>query len=193
MAHDLPPINPDAPGREEMAVRPDTPYVRVIDVIDRFSEITGKGAAWLILPMMAALVYEVIARAFFRAPTLWAYDVTYMLYGTLFMLGSAYTLRRGAHVRTDMLYRLWSPRTQGLVDAVCYVVFFFPGMFFFLIAGWDYAMYSFSIQERAATSAWGPPIWPFKMIVPITAVMMLIQGVAELMKSVWAAQKGEWL
>lgn len=193
MAHDF---EPPPPVKVGQAVGPQEKrggYFAIIRTIDGFSEVTGKAVAWLIIPMVFALVYEVIARYFFRAPTLWAYDMTYILYGTLFMLGSHYTLRRGGHIRTDMLYHNWSPRTQGTIDAVCYVVFFFPGMLFFLFAGWDYAFHAFEIQERAWGSTWGPVIWPFKMVIPITALLMLVQGVSELLKSLHAARRGEWL
>ena len=93
---------------------------------DRFSLWSGRLVAWLIMPMVLSLVYEVVARYFFNAPTVWAYDMTFMLYGTFFMLGSAYTLMRGGHIRTDCLYGGWSPRRQGLDRRVCYLVFFFP-------------------------------------------------------------------
>lgn len=193
MAHDIQPPAGTQAGAAGGAKGQQGGYVSIVRTIDKFSEITGKAAAWLIVPMVFALVYEVISRYFFRAPTLWAYDVTYMLYGSLFMLGSAYTLQRGGHIRTDMLYHNWKPSTQGTIDAICYVIFYFPGMFFFLIAGWDYGLHAFQIQEKAWGSTWQPVIWPFKMVIPITAVLMLIQGVSELIKSLHAARKGEWL
>ncbi|MHB1004393.1 MAG: TRAP transporter small permease subunit [Chloroflexota bacterium] len=193
MAHDIQPPVPEQAGKRVWASERHGGYFAVVRTIDKFSEISGKAVAWLIVPMVLGLVFEVVSRYFFHAPTAWAFDVTYMLYGTLFMLGSAYTLRRGGHIRTDMLYRLWSPRVQGTVDAVCYVLFFFPGMLFFLFAGWEYSALSWAMQEKAFGSAWQPPIYPFKSVIPLTAVLMMIQGVSELIKSLHAATKGEWL
>ncbi len=193
MAQDIQPPAPAQTGSAVARAERSGAYFTAIRAIDKFTEITGKAVAWLVVPMVGGLVYEVFSRYFFHAPTIWAFDTTYMLYGTLFMLGSAYTLMRGGHIRTDMLYRLWSPRVQGTVDAACYILFFFPGMLFFLFAGWDYAAYSWSIQEKAAFGAWGPPVYPFKSVIPLTAVLLLIQGVSELLKSLYAARKGEWL
>jgi len=114
-------------------------------VVDAITEWGGKVIAWLVVPLVGALVYEVFARYFFHAPTVWAYDVTYMIYGTLYMLGAAYTLLKGGHIRTDILYRLFSPRWQGIIDASLYLFFFFPGIFLFLWAGWEYASHSWMI------------------------------------------------
>lgn len=190
MAHDIQPATPVQ--KQGLAERRGT-YFTIIRVIDRFTTITGKAVAWLVIPMVLGLVFEVFSRYMFHAPTMWAFDVTYMLYGTLFMLGAAYTLMRGGHIRTDMLYHAWSPKTQGTVDAVCYILFFFPGIFFFLIAGVEYASLSWAMGEKAFGSAWQPPIYPFKTVIPLTAVLLLIQGVSELLKSLYAARKGEWL
>lgn len=167
--------------------------VKVIRGIDWFAECTGKIVAWLCFPLILALVYEVTARYLLRAPTDWAYDVTYMLYGTIFMLGAAFTLLKKAHIRTDLFYNKWSPTTQGFVDTVMYLLFYFPGIIFFLVAGWDYAAHSWSTAERTALSPWRPIIYPFKTVIPVTAFLLLVQGVSELLKSVYAWKRGEWL
>jgi TRAP-type mannitol/chloroaromatic compound transport system permease small subunit len=166
--------------------------LRVVDLIDAFTKWVGWFFAFLVVPLMGGLVYEVFSRYVFHAPTIWAYDLTYMLYGSLFMLGAAYTLYRGGHIRTDFLYRSWSARQQGLADALLYLLFYFPGMIFFLIAGWDYAHRSWITAETAAASPWRPPVYPFKTVLPVTAILLLVQGVSELLKSIYAAVQGEW-
>jgi len=108
----------------------------LVRAIDRIALTSGRLVAWLIIPMVLSLVYEVVARYVFNAPTVWAYDMTFILYGTFFMLGAAYTLMRKGHIRTDSLYAGWSPRRQGLTDAVCYLVFFFPSLAIFTWLGW---------------------------------------------------------
>ena len=129
--------------------------VRAVNFLDRISLWSGRIVAWLIIPMVMSLVWEVVARYFFNAPTIWAYDMTYMLYGSFFMLGSAYTLLRGKHIRTDNLYGQWSPRRQGLVDTVCYLVFFFPPLIALLYVTWDYFWLSFMRGESASYRARG--------------------------------------
>jgi TRAP-type mannitol/chloroaromatic compound transport system permease small subunit len=167
--------------------------VKVIRGIDWFAEWSGKVIAFLCFPLVAALTYEVIARYLFHAPTEWAFDITYMLYGTIFMLAAAFTLLKKGHIRTDLFYTNWPPRTQGRVDAVMYILFYFPGIIFFLVAGWDYAAHSWATRETAALSPWRPILYPFKTVIPVTAFLLLIQGVSELLKSVYAAKRGEWL
>lgn len=167
--------------------------VKVIRWIDWFSEWCGKVIAFLCFPLIIGLTYEVFARYMFHAPTEWAYDVTYILYGTIFMLAAAFTLLRKGHIRTDLFYSKWTPRTQGRVDALMYLLFYFPGIILFLWAGYDYAAHSWATRETAALSPWRPIIYPFKTVIPVTAVLLLIQGVSELLKSVYAAKRGEWL
>jgi TRAP-type mannitol/chloroaromatic compound transport system permease small subunit len=172
------------------ATRPAPALASIIKGIDGISTRIGQLTAWLILPMTLAICYEVGARHFFRAPTIWAYDVTYMLYGTHFMLGAAYTLRRGGHVRTDMLYQGWPPRRQHLVDAVGYLFFFFPGMLLILYFGWQEAWHAWELSERSEASPWRPIIYPFKAVIPLTALLLLVQGVAELLKSLYTIRTG---
>ena len=167
-------------------------YVNITQAIDKIALWSGRIVSYLIYPMVGLLAYEVFARYLFNAPTEWAYDMTYLFYGTIFMLGASYTLLNKGHIRTDMLYGRWPAKRQGKIDTIMYVVLFFPGMIFFLIAGIEYAAYSISIQERAIMSPWRPYIYPFKTVIPLTALMLLIQGISELLKSLYAWKKGEW-
>jgi TRAP-type mannitol/chloroaromatic compound transport system permease small subunit len=160
---------------------------RLTAALDWPARAVGKVIAWLILPMVGSLVYEVIARYVFDAPTEWAYDMTFMLYGTFFMLGSAWTLQRQGHIRTDSFYANWSTRTKGRVDLACYLVFFFPAMTIFLVLSWDYFVRSYGQNERIVTSPWLPIIWPFKLVMPVSAALLLLQGMSEFLKSLRAA------
>jgi len=168
-----------------------TPGVRTtIKVIDSIADWSGRATAWLIIPMTIAVTWEVVARHFFRAPTVWAFDVVYMLYGTHFMLGTAYTLMRIGHVRTDMLYSRWSIRRQNKVDAIGYFFFFFPAMIVLFYFGWQEAYHSFQIGETSDASPWRPIVYPFKFVIPLTALLLLIQGIAEFLKSLYAIRTG---
>ena len=151
---------------------------RVLVAIDAVSTATGWLAGWLIVPMTLAVAYEVVARYSFNAPTKWAYDVTYMLYGAQFMLAAAYTLLKGGHIRTDVFYERWSARTRATIDAVSYLLFFFPGLLFVMYAGAVEAGQAWRIGERTAVG----PMYPFKAIIPVTAALLLLQGVSELIK-----------
>jgi len=159
--------------------KPDSAVLRAASAIDRLTEIVGKLVAWLIIPMVLSLVWEVTARYGFNAPTEWAYDMTFMLYGTFFMLGSAWTLQRGGHIRTDSFYSKWSPRTQARVDLACYLVFFFPALAIFCSLSWEFFVKSYGQNERIVTSPWLPIVWPFKFMMPLAAALLLLQGLAE--------------
>src|SRR5688572_25099605 len=161
-----------------------------VRAVDRFAELGGVAIAWLMAPLIAAVVYEVVARYAFAAPTIWSFDVTYMLYGAMFMLGAAYALRIGAHIRTDFFWERWSPRTRGVIDAVAYVVFFFPGIALFFWVGWDEAWYAYEIGEMSEQTPWRPLLWPLKACVPLAAALLLLQGLSELAKSLHAAITG---
>ena len=167
--------------------------MRTIRTLDRVSIVSGKAVAWLIIPMVGSLVYEVVARYLFNAPTEWAYDMTFMLYGTFFMLGAAYTLQKKGHIRTDSFYTAWSVKRQGWTDALCYLIFFFPALIAFLFVTWDYFAISYARQERIVTSPWMPIVYPFKFVMPLATALLLLQGVSEFIKSVYAGMKGEWL
>lgn len=161
-----------------------------VRAIDRFAEACGVAIAWLMVPLIGAVVYEVVARYAFNAPTIWAFDVTYMLYGAMFMLGAAYALRAGAHIRTDFFYEGWSPRTRGIIDSVAYLVFFFPGIALFLWVGWDEAWYAYEIGEMSEQTPWRPLLWPLKACIPLAAAFLLVQGLSELAKSLYGALTG---
>jgi len=167
-------------------------YLRWVEKIDKLADWSGRIVSYLVYPLVGGVAYEVISRYVFNAPTEWAFDVTYMLYGTIFMLGAAYTLQKKGHIRTDVFYGKWSPRKQGKIDALAYIILFFPGMIFYLWAGLDYAAQSWTTHEKAGNSPWMPIIYPFKTVIPLTALMLLIQGVSELLKSIYAWKKGEW-
>lgn len=159
-------------------------------MIDTIADWCGRVTAWLIIPMTVAVTWEVVARHFFRAPTIWAFDVTYMLYGTHFMLGTAYTLMRVGHVRTDMLYQNWSIRRQNWIDAIGYLGFFFPAMLVLFYFGWQEFAHSWAIGETSDASPWRPIVWPFKGVIPLTALLLLVQGIGEFLKSVYAIKTG---
>lgn len=160
--------------------------------IDRLSTFVGKTFAWSILVLTFAVVYEIVMRYAFRAPTSWAYDVSYMLYGTLFMMAGAYALSRNGHVRGDFLYRNFKPTTQAKFDLVLYVAFFFPAIFAFMISGWSFAHISFLQNERSMFSPTGPVIWPFKFLIPVVGVLLLLQGVVEVVRCIRCIRTGAW-
>src|SRR5918992_3091647 len=164
--------------------------MRAIAAIDRFSEWIGAAVARLTVPLVIAVAWEVTARYVFAAPTVWSFDVTYMLYGAMFMLGAAYALRVGAHIRTDFFWERWSLRTRGVIDSVAYVVFFFPGIALFLWVGWDEAWYAYEIGEMSEQTPWRPLLWPLKACVPLAAALLLLQGLSELTKGLYAALTG---
>ena len=169
-----------------------TTWLQVARTLDPVAIWSGRIAAWLIVPMVLSLVYEVVARYLFDSPTLWAYDMTFMLYGAFFMLGAAFTLQRKGHIRTDSLYMDWSPRRQALVDAVCYLVMFLPFVAIFLWAGWGYFAKAFTTGERFVSSPWMPITWPFKMVMPLTGLLLAIQGISELCKCLHTLSTGHW-
>ena len=160
--------------------------IRAVRVIDKFTDTTGTWIAWLNLPLVLVVAYEVIARYAFNAPTLWSFDVTYMLYGTIFMLGCAYALHKGAHIRTDFFYEKWTARTKGMVDSISYLVFFFPSLIMLLAASGSEAWYAYTIHETSEQTPWRPILWPYKSVVPATCVLLMIQGISETIKSVYA-------
>jgi TRAP-type mannitol/chloroaromatic compound transport system permease small subunit len=164
--------------------------IRVVRIIDKFTDTTGTWIAWLNVPLVAVVAWEVIARYAFNAPTIWSFDLTYMLYGTIFMLGCAYALHKGAHIRTDFFFEKWSVRTKGWIDSVAYVVFFFPSIFLFLVVSGGEGWYAYQIGETSEQTPWRPILWPFKMVVPLACFLLLIQGVSETIKSVYAARTG---
>jgi TRAP-type mannitol/chloroaromatic compound transport system permease small subunit len=165
---------------------------RLLFLIDAISTWVGKTAGWCILILTLTTSYEVFARYMFGAPTEWAFDASYILYGTLFMLAGAYTLSRNAHVRGDFLYRAWPPRRQAGLDLVLYFLFFFPGMLAFIYAGFGFAKMSWLMQEHSSASPNGPPVYHFKTLIPITGVLMVLQGIVEVVRCAICLRTGVW-
>jgi TRAP-type mannitol/chloroaromatic compound transport system permease small subunit len=165
---------------------------RILLGIDSLSAFVGKTFSWSIVVLTFAVTYEVIMRYAFRAPTSWAYDVSYMLYGTLFMMAGAYALSRNGHVRGDFLYRNFTPRNQARLDLTLYAVFFFPAIFAFMISGWSFAHQSMMQNERSMFSPTGPVIWPFKFLIPIVGFLLLLQGLAEVVRCIRCIRTGAW-
>nr|WP_244670270.1 TRAP transporter small permease subunit [Rhodoplanes elegans] len=174
------------------AIRRAKPVQRVLYVADLISTIVGKTAAWLIIALMSVVVIEVFKRYLFNAPTAWIFDLNNMLYGTVFMLCGAYTLAQNAHVRGDFLYGSFKPRTQATLDLILYVVFFLPGIGALVYAGLHYAQDSWRILEHSNVTADGPPVYPFKTIIPIAGVLVLMQGLAEMLRCVVCLKSGVW-
>lgn len=164
--------------------------IKAVRVIDRFTDTTGTWIAWLNLILVVVVAWEVGARYLFNAPTVWSYDLTYMLYGAIFMLGSAYALHKGAHIRTDFFWEKWSIRTKGMIDAVAYIALFFPSIFVLMLVSGNEAWYAYTITEESEQTPWRPLLWPFKSVVPLACLLLLIQGVSETIKSVYAARTG---
>jgi len=159
--------------------------------VDKTSEVAGKLFAWLIVGLVAGLMYEVIARYAFNAPTIWAYDITYMIYGTHFMMGAAWLLYARGYVRIDVFHRLLPPRWKGGVDAFLFLLLFFPVMIVLLYKGIPYVAFSWSLKETSTAGAWSPPIYPLKTVLPIAIFLLMLQGVAEFIRSLGLAIRGK--
>lgn len=164
-----------------------------IDFADRLSAWFGKAFAWAIMIMILGISYEVFVRYLLRAPTSWAFDLSYIMYGTLFMMGGAYTLSRDGHVRGDFLYRLWRPRTQAAVELVLYFLFFFPGITALILAGWKYAARSVRYMEVSTNSPAGIPVFQFKAIIVAAGLLLFIQGIAQVLRCIVCLRTGEWI
>jgi TRAP-type mannitol/chloroaromatic compound transport system permease small subunit len=177
----------------EKSVQGPSPSARkVVAFLDKISDVVGKFAAVLILPMMYVLGHEVISRYYFNAPTIWAGDLALIMYGIYFMIGSPYCLKEGMHIRTDFLYHRWSTKTKGLVDTIIYVFLYIPTHIIFLEVGWKYFFKSFKQNEVIISSPWMPIIWPMKLAIPVGIVLMLMQGFSETIKSYYAWRYGEF-
>ena len=160
--------------------------------IDHLSTWVGKASSWLILVLMGAVCIEVFKRYLLNAPTAWAFDLDYMLYGALFMMCGAYTLAQDGHVRGDFLYSSMKPRLQASLDLVLYIMFFLPGIAALSYAGWDFAHASWMIDEHVNDTANGPPVYHFKALIPIAGTFVLIQGIAEIIRCVICLKTGRW-
>jgi TRAP-type mannitol/chloroaromatic compound transport system permease small subunit len=165
---------------------------KFLHAIDGISTWVGKAAAWLMIVLMLVVCGEVFKRYILNMPTAWIFDAQNMLYGTLFMLAGAYTLAQNAHVRGDFLYSSMKPRTQASLDLVLYFVFFIPGIAALIYAGTDYAMDSWRINEHSNVTADGPPVYHFKTVIPIAGAMVMLQGIAEIVRCIVCLKTGEW-
>jgi len=161
---------------------------RIAEIIDRISVWSGKAVAWLIFPMFLVLVYEVTARKLWH-PTMWANDIATMCYGAHFFLAGAYTLHLQKHIRTDFLSRTWSLRTQVVMDLAQYLFFFIPGMVMFTWLSWDFAAESWDLKEALMTT-WRPPAYWYKTIIPVSSALILLQGLAEVLKCIKTLRTG---
>lgn len=160
--------------------------------IDKISSWVGQLFAWLILAMTLLISWEVIARYVLNTPNPWAFDLMIMMYGTVIMMAGAYTLAKNGHVRGDVLYGFFPPRLQAGLDLLLYFVFFIPGVVALVWAGYTYAAESWAINEHSTLTASGPPIYPFKMIIPISGILLLMQGFVEIIRCIICLRQGEW-
>jgi len=165
---------------------------RLLLPVDRVSTIVGQFFAWSVLLLTLAVSYEVFSRYVLGAPTDWAFDASYILYGILFIMAGAYALARNAHVRGDFLYRAWSPRRQAGMDLVLYLLFFFPGIIAFIYSGYGFAAQSWFSHEHSAYSPAGPPIYHYKTIIPVTGILLLLQGIVEVVRCLICLKTGGW-
>jgi len=166
--------------------------MRFVYFIDRINTFIGKTVSWSIVVLTLAICYEVFSRYVLRSPTTWAFDASYMLYGLLFMVAGPYTLARNSHVRGDFLYRTWRPRRQAGLDLLLYFLFFFPGILALIYAGTPFAQMSWLMNEHSMNSPNGPPIYPYKALIPIVGVLMAVQGVAEVIRCIECLRTGAW-
>ncbi len=160
--------------------------------VDKFSTFVGQAFAWLIVALTLMISWEVFSRYILNTPHAWMFDATNMMYGTLFMMAGAYTLAKNAHVRGDVLYGFFAPRVQASLDLVLYLVFFIPGVVALVWAGWDFFQISLAQNEHSSVAADGPPVYPFKFIIPLAGAFLLMQGVVEIVRCVICLQQGKW-
>jgi TRAP-type mannitol/chloroaromatic compound transport system permease small subunit len=165
---------------------------RVLFFIDSLSLWVGKSFGWLILVLTLGTSYEVFVRYALSAPTTWAFDFSYITYGGLFLMAGAYTLSRNGHVRGDVIYRLWPARVQASIDLTLYIIFFFPAVLAWIYAGWQFAKMSVQFREVSIFSPAGVPVFPLKSLIPLTGVMLLFQGFAEVVRCIICLRQGYW-
>ncbi|NDG42280.1 MAG: TRAP transporter small permease subunit [Betaproteobacteria bacterium] len=160
--------------------------------IDKISTFVGQAFSWLIVSLTFMISWEVFSRYVLDKPHSWAFDVMIMMYGTLFMMAGAYTLAKAGHVRGDVLYGFFEPRTQATLDLILYILFFIPGVFAMTYAGYFFAAESWSMNEHSSITAEGPPIYPFKIMLPLAGAFLLLQGIVEIIRCVICIQQGAW-
>lgn len=166
-----------------------TPFLLFIDSLSTW---VGKAFAWLILVLTFGVSYEVFVRYLLNAPTTWAFDVSYITYGALFLMAGPYALSRNGHVRGDVLYRFWRPRVQATMDLTLYFIFFLPAVLAFMYSGFGYAAMSVRFKEVSIFSPAGVPVFPLKALIPIAGVLLLVQGIAEMIRCVLCIRSGKW-
>ncbi len=160
--------------------------------VESLSTWVGKAFGWLILVLTLGISYEVFMRYVLSAPTTWAFDFSYINYGALFLMAGPYALARNGHVRADVLYRFWQPRTQAKFDLVLYIIFFLPGVLALIYAGWFYAASSIRFKEVSIFSPAGVPVFPLKTLIPVAGAFLLIQGLAEILRCIICIRTGKW-
>jgi TRAP-type mannitol/chloroaromatic compound transport system permease small subunit len=166
--------------------------LRLLRSIDQLSYWSGKVFAWLIVALTFVVSIEVFKRYILNAPTAWIFDFNNMLYGTLFMMCGAYTLAAAGHVRADFVYIYLKPRAQAALDLILYLLFFVPGILGLIYAGADYAALSWRIGEHSTVTAEGPPVYHFKTVIPVAGVLVMVQGLAEILRCVLCLRTGVW-
>jgi TRAP-type mannitol/chloroaromatic compound transport system permease small subunit len=165
---------------------------KLLLLVDKISTFVGHAFSWLIVALTVLMTWEILSRRFFDAPHAWVFDGQIQLYGTLFMMAGAYTLAKSGHVRGDVLYGFFRPRVQATIDLVLYVFFFLPGVIALVWAGYIYAGESWAIRDRSNIMSEGPFIYPFKTIIPIAGALLLMQGIAEIVRCVLCLKRGGW-
>lgn len=165
---------------------------RYLFMIDRISAWSGKLFAWAVVLLTLLVCWDVAMRYIFNRPSQWVFDVAYILYGLLFMMAGAYTLSRNGHVRADMMYRSFQPRTQAWFDLVLYIVFFIPGISALVYAGIEFTQISWAMKEVSSVTSAGVPIYPYKLVIPIAGGLLLLQGIAEIIRCAHCIRSGEW-
>jgi TRAP-type mannitol/chloroaromatic compound transport system permease small subunit len=160
--------------------------------VDRLSTWVGQAFAWLIVALTLFVSWEVFSRYVLDNPHAWAFDAMTMMYGTMFMMAGAYTLSKNGHVRGDVLYGFFTPRTQAILDLALYFLFFIPGVVALAWAGYYYASESIAINEHSNVTADGPPVYPFKVVIPVAGVFLLLQGVVEIIRCIQCIRQGYW-
>ncbi len=165
---------------------------KLLLTIDKISTFAGQAFSWLIVALTAMISWEVFSRYALDAPHSWAFDVMIMMYGTIFMMAGAYTLAKNGHVRGDVLYSFFEPRTQAIIDLILFILFFLPGVFALTYAGYFYAADSWTMLEHSSVSSDGPPVYPFKTIMPLAGAILFLQGIVEIIRCVLCIQTGEW-
>jgi TRAP-type mannitol/chloroaromatic compound transport system permease small subunit len=162
----------------------------VLFFVDRVSSLVGQAFSWLIVGLTFLISWEVFARYALNTPNPWAFDLMIMMYGAAFMMAGAYTLAKNGHVRGDVLYSFFPPRVQAGLDLLLYIVFFIPGVVALCWAGYTYAAESFAIREHSTLTANGPPLYPFKMVIPFAGILLLLQGLVEIVRCVLCLRNG---